>query len=119
MSETDCFKPLVARARVTMDNSNVGIRFMGTIWSRAIISLLFGCRNRLAGAYLVSAPAEVWSRGLFGFVFIAPRLGTLQLLQLYETDANDVAMAVLDNFHASSRRFAKPKSRSDLRLYLA
>ena len=48
VSETDCFKPLVARARVTMDNSNVGIRCTGTVWSQAIVSLLFGSRNRLA-----------------------------------------------------------------------
>ena len=67
-----------------------------TIWSRAIISLLFGSRNRLTRAYLVRPPAgTIWSRGLFGFAFIAPRIGTLQLLQLYETDANDVTMAMI------------------------
>ena len=37
----------------------------------------------------------IWSRGLFGFAFIAPRIGTLQLLQMYETDSNDVAMAMI------------------------
>ena len=37
----------------------------------------------------------IWSRGLFGFAFIAPRIGTLQLLQLYETDANNVTMAMI------------------------
>ena len=92
----------------------------GTILSWAIISLLFGSRNRLAGAYLVSAPPEtMWSRGLFGFTFIAPRIGTLQLLQLYEThaiDANDVMMAMMTSTRlpdvSMSRNRMRPASSS-------
>ena len=56
----------------------------------------------LVGNYLVAGNylALIWfqklfSWGLFGFAFIAPRIGTLQLLQLYETDANDVTMAMI------------------------
>ena len=79
--------------------------FVGTIWSRAIISLLFGFRNRLAGLIWFPPPAgTVWSRGLFGFAFSAPRIGTLQLL---ETNANDDGH---DNFYASPRRLDEPKS---------
>ena len=67
-----------------------------TIWSRAIISLLVGSRNRLARAHLVSATCRDYLvADLFGFAFIAPRIGTLQLLQLYEADANDVTMAMI------------------------
>ena len=69
---------------------------VGNIWSRAIISLLVGSRNRRARAYLVSATyRDYLVAGLFGFAFIASRIGALQLLQLYEADANDVTMAMI------------------------
>ena len=68
----------------------------GTIWSLSIISLLLGSRNRLTRTYLVSATCRDYLVArTFGFAFIAPRIGTLQLLQLYETDANDVTMAMI------------------------
>ena len=53
---------------------------------------------QLHGANLVSAtsgPGTSTRKTIFDFAFIAPRIGTLQLLQMYETDANDVMIAML------------------------
>ena len=66
--------------------------YLALIWLPKPFSCGFFGFDHMRGLF---GRGDYLSRGLFGFSFIAPRIGTLQLLQLYETDANDVTMAMI------------------------
>ncbi len=81
-----------------------------TIWSRAIISLLFGSRNRLTRAYLVSATCRdylvawiIWFRIYCASNRHSPTLTAVRDGRERRDDGHD-------NFHASPRRLDEPKS---------
>ena len=83
---------------------------VGTIWSQAIISLLFGSRNRLTRAYLVSATCRdylvswtIWFRIYCASNRHSPTLTAVRDGRERRDDGHD-------NFHASPRRLDEPKS---------
>ena len=82
----------------------------GTIWSPAIISLLFGPRNRLTRAYLVLANCRdylvawtIWFR-----IYCASNRHSPTLTAV--GDGRERREDGHDNFHTSPRRLDEPKS---------